>query len=113
MALQIKVEDNSYQDKIITLNGNSLSITISYNTRDGRWYFDLVDRNGLDLISGVKILPTQNLTSKYLQVVELIGGNIYCANTKVDGKDITRSNFGTDKQFQLWYLTADEEEEIS
>ena len=113
MALQIKVEDNAYQEKIVTLNGNSLTFTVSYNTRDLRWYFDIVDRNGDDVISGVKILAPQNLTSKYINVNALIGGNIYCVNTKADGRDITRDTFGTDKQFQLWYLTTSEETELN
>ena len=118
MALQIKVEDNAYQSKIVTLNGNSLTFTFSYNTRayesgaQGRWYFDIVDRNGNDIISGVKILPQQDLTSKYVRVNSLIGGNIYCVNTKVDGRDVTRDNFGTDKQFQLWYFNTTEETEL-
>lgn len=112
MALQIKVEDNAYQEKVVTLNGNSLTFTIGYNTRDSRWYFDIVDRNGNDIISGVKILAPQNLTSKYLNVNNIIGGNIYCVNTKVDGRDIARDTFGTDRQFQLWYFNTAEEVEL-
>lgn len=112
MPLRIKVEDSTYQEKLITLNSNSIFITISFNTRDSRWYFDLVDRNGLDLLSGVKILAPQNLTSKYIDTNSILGGNLYCVNTKGNGEDITRDNFGTDKQFQLWYYTTEEEEEI-
>lgn len=109
MPLQIKVEDTPYQEKLITLNSNSLFLTLSYNTRDARWYFDIVDRNSLDVITGVKVLPTQNLTGKYINVNTLIAGNIYCVDTKVSGQDVTRDNFGTDKQFQLWYYTSEEE----
>ena len=112
MPLQIKVEDNPYQEKLISLNSNSLFLTLSYNTRDSRWYFDIVDRNDLNIISGVKVLPSQNLTSKYLNANTLIGGNIYCVDTKFSSNDVTRDNFGTDKQFQLWYYTTEEEEAI-
>lgn len=112
MTVQLKVDDNTYQEKLLTLNGNSLFITYSYNTRDNRWYFDIVDRNDIDIISGVKILPDQNLTGKYLDVNNLLNGNIYCVNTRLDGTDITRDNFGTDKKFQLWYLTSEEEADI-
>lgn len=113
MPLQIRIEDNPYQEKLITLNGNSLFITFSFNTRDNRWYFDLVDRNAIDVVSGVKILPEQNLTGKYLDVASLLGGNFYCVNTKLDGKDVTRDNFGTDRQFQFWYFSEAEEEELT
>jgi hypothetical protein len=111
MPLQIKVEDNPYQEKLTSLNSNSLFLALSYNTRDSRWYFDIVDRNDLNIISGVKVLPSQNLTSKYLSINSLIGGNIYCVDTKFSGNDVTRDNFGTDKQFQLWYYTTEEEGE--
>lgn len=112
MAIQIKVEDNTYQEKLITLNGNSLFITFSYNTRDSRWYFDIVDRDNIDIISGVKILPAQSLTKKYLDVRTLLGGDFFCANIKADGTDVTRDNFGTDKQFQFWYISIEEQEEL-
>lgn len=111
MATQIKVEDSAYQEKLITLNGNSIFITFNFNTRDQRWYFDLVDRNNIDIISGVKILPSTNLTGKYLYTSSILGGSLYCANLKNDGIDVTRDNFGTDKQFQLWYIS--EEEQLS
>ena len=112
MATQIKVEDSAYQEKLITLNGNSLFITFSFNTRDSRWYFDIVNRDSIDVISGVKILPAQNLTSKYLTLRTLLGGDFYCANIKADGTDVTRDNFGTDKQFQFWYISVEEQEEL-
>ena len=112
MTLQIKVEDNPYQEKLITLNSNSLFLTISYNTRNSGWYFDIEDRNSISIISGNKILPSQNLTRKYIRVNTLIGGNIYCVDTKSKGNKITRDNFGTDRQFQLWYYTTAEEEAL-
>ena len=112
MPLRIKIEDNTHQEKLVTLNSNSIFMTISFNTRDNRWYLDLVDRNGLDLLSGVKILAPQNLTAKYINTNKLLGGNLYCVNTKGNGQDITRDNFGTDKQFQLWYYTTEEEEAL-
>jgi hypothetical protein len=111
MAIQIKVEDHSYQEKLVTVGGNSVNITFTFNTRDSRWYFDLVDRNGIDIVSGVKILPSQNLTGHYLDVTSIIGGNFYCANTRSNREDITRDNFGTDKQFQFWYISSEEEVE--
>ena len=113
MPLQIKVGDVPYQEKLISLNSNSLFLTLSYNTRDSRWYFDISDRNDISIISGIKILPSQNITSKYLNVSELIGGNIYCVDTKFSGTDVTRDNFGTDRQFQLWYYTKAEEDELT
>lgn len=112
MPTQIKVDNNTYQEKLVTLNGNRVFITFSFNTRDQRWYFDIVDRNNTDIISGVKILPSQDLSTKYISLAQLLGGAFVCVDTRSSGKDVTRDNFGTDKQFQLWYYTDQEIEDI-
>lgn len=112
MAVQIKIEDSTYQSRLISLNSNSLFFIMTYNTRDGRWYLDIEDRNKINVISGIKILPLQSMTGKYVNVRTLIGGNIYCIDTRLSGQDINRDNFGTDKQFQLWYYTTEEEEAL-
>jgi hypothetical protein len=112
MPVQIKVQDNAYQKKLVTLNGNSLFFTFSYDTRDARWYFDIFDRNNNDIVNGVKILPTLDLSSKYTTLATLIGGYLFCVDTRGSGEDVTRLNFGTDRQFQFWYYTDQEIEDI-
>lgn len=112
MPVQIKVADNAYQSKLITLNGNSLFFTFTFNSRDQRWYVDVVDRNNTDIVNGVKILPAQDLTSKYIDLSTSIGGYLFCIDTRQSGQDVTRLNFGTDKQFQFWYYTNKEIEDI-
>lgn len=115
MSIRIKVEDNPYQEKLITLNGVSLYITIMYNTSDdvnddgfGSWYFDLADRNKDNIVSGVKILPLQNLTERYLSVNKILNGDLWCVNVKDSSSDIGRENFSTDGEFQLWYFSEEE-----
>jgi hypothetical protein len=108
MALQIKVLDNPYQERLITLNGNSLFFTISFNHRPGtvgRWFLDIEDRNGLPIMSGVKCLLKQNLVAGNLDLSAILSGGIYCVNTKTSDSGISRDNFGTDKQYQLWYIS--------
>ena len=116
MPTKIKVNpERAYQEKLVTLNGKSLYFTIAYNTSDdllnngdGAWYLDIADRNKVEIISGIKVLPIQNLTSRYLQVHKLLGGDLWCMNVKDSSAEITRTNFGTDSQFQLWYLSNEE-----
>lgn len=115
MAIQIKVDDTSYQSKEITINGQVLYIEVVYNSSDdvnedgeGAWYFNLLDRKSVDILSGVKILPIQNLTSRYLNVNTTLQGDFWCMNVKDSSSLIDRSNFGTDKQFQLWYISNEE-----
>lgn len=119
MATNIKVEDNPYQETLITLNGESLYITIMYNTSDdtantgkGSWYFDIANRNKEAVLSGVKIIPFQNLTGKYLHVNRLLDGALWCVNTKDGTSDIGRDNFGTDKDFRLWFISNTEAENL-
>lgn len=111
MPIKIKVDDNAYQQKLVTLNGNSLFITFSYNTK-GNWYFDVVDRSDNPIVLGVKILPSQNLSGRYITLTEAIGGAFFCIDTKQRGDKVTGDNFGTDKQFQFWYYTNQEIEDI-
>lgn len=113
MTIQVRVSSSPYQEKLITINRQKLFITFSFNTRDQRWYFDLVDRVGNDVISGVKILQQQNLTSKYINVNDILAGDFFCINTKFDGADISRETFGTDKQFQFWYISNEEQQELT
>lgn len=118
MAVKIKIGETSYQEKLVTLNGKSLYLTLMYNTSDdvndteidGAWYLDIADRNKNDIISGIKVLPIQNLTKRYLQVHKLLGGDIWCMNVKDSSSDINRDNLGTDKKFQLWYMSNEEME---
>lgn len=117
MPSKIKVDDNPYQEKLITLNGQSLYVTISYNTSDdiydtgdGGWYIDLADRNKKAIINGVKILPLQNLTKRYLHVTDILGGALWCVNVKDSLSDIDRKNFSTNGKFQLWYFSTAEME---
>lgn len=115
MTIQIKVDENAYQGKEIVINGTVLNFTIAYNTSDdvnndgyGAWYFDIQDRQFNDIISGVKVIPIQNLTSRYLSLNTLLGGDIWCMNVKNSTAGINRDNFGTGKQFQLWYFSNEE-----
>ena len=115
MPTQIKFDDNAYQEKEPTINGKVFYFTLAYNSSDdvdnngkGAWYLDLVDFNGEDIISGVKIIPLQNLTKKHLSVNTILDGDLWCMNIKDSTTTINRGNFGTDKQFQLWYYSNEE-----
>ena len=117
MPSKIKVDEAAYQEKLITLNGQSLYLTLTYSTSDdvnstgeGGWYLDLADRNKKAVINGVKILPFQNLTKRYLHVTNILGGALWCANVKDSLGDINRDNFSTDGKFQLWYFSNAEME---
>ena len=115
MATNIKLGGNPYEEKLITLNGDSYYLTVMYNSSDdvnndgnGAWYFDIADRNKTEIISGIKIIPSQNLTSKYLSLSSSLGGDLWCVNVKDDTADIGRDNLGENKKFRLWYISNTE-----
>ncbi len=107
--IQIKITDSAYQEKPVTLNKTTFYIRATFNTSDNYWYLDISDNNDNDILNGIKILPNQFLTRKYLTIDALLGtGALYCYNNESTSEIIGKDNFGTDKQYQLLYWTASE-----
>lgn len=108
---QIKITESAYQEKTFTANKTTFYIRVTFNTSDDSWYIDLADKDNNDIVNGIKILPDQFLTRKYLDLDEAFGGGaLRCYNNGSSDDIIGRDNFGTDKQYQLIYWTATEVE---
>lgn len=106
---QIKITDSAYQEKPFTANKTTFYIRVTFNTSDDHWYIDLSDKDNNDIVNGIKVLPDQFLTRKYLHLDEVFGGGaLRCYNNQSSTDPINRDNFGTDKQYQLLYWTASE-----
>lgn len=108
MAIKIRVPDKAYSRQNITLSGDSFDIIFKYNVRDDRWYFDLKDEGGNLIFSGIKVMPNQNLTGRYVKD-EFNNGNLWCFRRQKDDGAVSRNNFGIGKSFELAYLTKEEE----
>ncbi len=109
--IQIKITDSAYQEKPVTLNKTSFYIRVTFNTSDDSWYLDISDKDDNDIVNGIKLLPQQFLTRKYLSVGDYFsGGALMVYNNQSSNELIGRDNFGTDKQYQLIYWTAAEVE---
>ncbi len=110
MPKQIKISANAYQESVVTLNGKTFKLTLSFNNLStvNRWFLDISDIQGNDLATGMKVLPNRDLTSKYSVLVEALGGMIACVNISGDKSEVTRENLITDGKFQLWYYTEQE-----
>ncbi len=109
--IQIKITDSAYQEKPVTLNKTSFYIRVTFNTSDDSWYLDISDKDDNDIVNGIKLLPQQFLTRKYLSVGDYFsGGALMVYNNQSSSELIGRDNFGTDKQYQLIYWTAAEVE---
>lgn len=107
--IRFKITDSAYQEKTVTLNKTTFYIRATFNTSDDSWYLDISDNNDNDIINGIKLLPRQFLTRKYLSVGDYFsGGALMIYNNQSSNELIGRDNFGTNKQYRLLYLTAAE-----
>lgn len=112
MPLQIlKPEGNDVTAKF-SVDGSNYGLQFRINPADDSWRVSIFDANGVAVIRGMKCIPNQPLTDRYSRTYyNLPAGNFWCidtGNTKVDY--VISDQFGTDKRFQLWYITESEEE---
>ena len=115
MALQIKIPQVYSNSQQITLDGTVYTLKNYWNTRDEAWRISLIDADDEPILLGLKVMPNQNLTTPYKATpnigTRLPSGNIWCVRTTTDKSVISDTNFGTGLNYQLWYLTSEEEEE--
>lgn len=111
MAVQIKVGEEPYQEKTITLNGETFYLRVMFNDhiidqdRDGFWFIDILDRDRNPLRTGIKVVSNSSLTRHYHDLRKLLDGDIFVLNVGEVNPIIGRNNFGTNKQYQLVYIS--------
>lgn len=111
MALKILTSSEPYSEQRVTIGGISLTLTFKYNSRNSSWYMDIKDGSNTNtILSGIKIMPNQNLTGRYI-LKNFPSGNFWCIRQKNDFTPINRDNFGSDKVYALYWLTSQEEGE--
>ncbi len=112
MALLINTLGSPYSQQRVSVSGLALTTVLKYNSRNSSWYLDILDSAGEDIIlAGIKIMPNQNLTGRYI-LDSLPNGNFWCFRQKADYSDVSRDNFGADEVYGLYWVPATEEEEL-
>ena len=110
MPIEINVDDESYQEQAVTLNGITFYLTISYNSvyKTNNWVIDVLDSDRNNLYVGKRITPFSNISSNSLELIESMNGYLFAV--KLSGKKdyMDRNNFGTGKDFRLWYYSKEE-----
>ena len=109
MALEIPLR--SLPDFTFTSNVDTkvLSFNVRWNSREQSWRLDIRTVEGVPIVSGLKLLPNQNLTKGYKSPL-LPLGNFYILD--VGGGDI-RPTFDSLGNLQtLLYLAEEEEDEF-
>ena len=114
MATVIKVPDSAYSDSEVTLSGKTYIFTFKFNSRNSSWYLDLKDSDGDIILAGIKIMPNQNLTGRYISTTSenFPDGNLWCFRALNDFSPIGRDNFGLGKTYELTFLTHQDEEDF-
>lgn len=112
MAVLIKVPDSPWSSQRITLKGESFLFVLKFNTRNESWYLDIQTTLEEAIVSGIKIMPNQNLTYRQKYKTSLPDGNLWCIRGKNDFSDIGRDNLGIDETYELMWLSTEEEEEF-
>lgn len=110
MAIQIVFPNVPNYTASYTIDGQEYIMNIRYNTRDTSWRVSINDANDQPILTGLKCMPNGGLTFRYSRDNNtLFTGDIICYDTeRRSTQEINRGNFGTDKRFQLWYLTQRE-----
>lgn len=112
MTIKIRVPDSAFSEQQVNLTDTVVTLTLKFNSRNDSWYIDIKDAANTTVVkSGIKVMPNQNLTGRYL-LSDLTDGNIWCFRQKSSDEVIGRDNLGLDKTYGLWYLTLAEEEEL-
>lgn len=105
--IEIIIPSVTHSSQVVSLDNRVFTLEIKWNSRNESWYMSLYDAQEIQTyISGIKIEPNQNLTTRY-NIPNLIRGNIFCIRTKNTTNPIGRDNFGVGKEYSLFYLRDD------
>ena len=114
MAKKIKILDSSNFNTDIVLSGTTYNILVKYNPSDKSWYLSIRDSANTAIVTGIKIMPNQNLTYqlKYLNI--FTDGDLWCLRLKAVKDPLGRDNFGIGKAYELVWISSEDaiQEEI-
>lgn len=109
MAYIISVPDSPASTQRITIEGLTYFIYLAYNSRQESWELTLHNEDNEPLVEGIKLIPDQNITKRFLWV-DRFEGDIVISIYNATAEPITRDNLGTD--YLIVYVTKEELDEI-
>jgi hypothetical protein len=115
VSLSIDTEGIFNQKQVFTLNGIKYIIKTYYNNRvmdgeedtNGSWYISIYDVDNNPILTGLKCMPNRDMIARNPDG-NFLNGLLSCVDTTPDdpSEDIEIDNFGQNKRYQLWFLTA-------
>jgi hypothetical protein len=97
-----------YYTMTCTLDGRPYIFTFTYSTREDRWYFDLADVDGNDIVLGTKVTPSTDLLGRFRYLASCPQGTII-ASVNATSQDDTPpglQELGVPSRVQLVYVTT-------
>lgn len=110
MAVNINIPNSAHSSQIVTLNRQSYILEFDYNTRFDFWSLSLFLPNGNPIITGEKIVSQSEFL--FISAKNVILGG-YLGIKSVVPTNVTRDNFGQDKNHKLVFLSQEEVDEIN
>lgn len=91
----------------VRLEGRDYIFKFDYAGREDRIYMSIFDQDGVELLTGVKVIANWALTSRHLFNAGLPPGTLIPIDLEQDGTPPTLSDFGT--RVRLFYYSSDED----
>lgn len=108
MARRISVLDSAFFNIDIVLASQSYNLLFKFNTSDKSWYITIRNPNLEVLVSGIKVMPNQNLTGAFKYLDILPDGDLWCVRRTSSKEPVGRDNFGVDKTYELLWISSQE-----
>jgi hypothetical protein len=89
----------------VELDGTTFQFVFNWNDREGRWYFDLNDIQGLPLVSGRAVVLGLPLLGRFKQAT-LPEGDLICIDTSGSNIDASLTDLG-DRVLMIYVAAAD------
>lgn len=108
MSSRIKILPSPNFTQEIVLAGLTYNILFTFNDSDKAWYLSISDSRLTSLVSGIKVMPNQNLTKVYSYLNIFPDGDIWCLRLKNDFSPIGYENLGIDKSYEIVWIPSNE-----
>lgn len=92
----------------IELNGTVFHLVFNWNSREESWYMNIQNAEEVDILDGVKLVPSYSLLKQYKAYENLPKGEFILWDIEQNpaGSNVTFDNYG--KRYQLLFFTDEE-----
>jgi hypothetical protein len=99
---QIPTTTDALYSQSVTLDGKDYVLTFALNTRDGRWFLDLADQDGVPIVLSLPLVVNWDLLNRCVDE-RRPPGKLVCQDPLGNDEDP-----GPDVAPLLYYVTAEE-----